>query len=67
MDDLIFDAVSIFMQVLIGFAPEYVGDYVFLIIGYSAACLFVLMVLWCFFRLLSAFAKAVLVWFSRGC
>lgn len=66
MDDLIADAVSIFMQVLMGFAPDYVGDYVFLIIGYSAACLFVLLFLWCILRLLSAFARAVLGWFSRG-
>lgn len=65
MDDLIYDAVSIFTQILQGFAPDYIGDYGFLLAGYIFACLFVLLVLWCILRLLSAFGRAVLTWFGR--
>lgn len=66
MDDLIYDAFSIFFQLLQHFAPDYVGDYGFLMIGYTLAGLFILLVLWSFVHILSIFPNMVLKWFDRG-
>lgn len=66
MDDLIYDAVSIFTQILQKVAPERVGQFEFQLLGYGASCLFVLLTVWMLYKLLSGFAVAALSWLSRG-
>lgn len=66
MDDLIYDASSIFLQILQTLAPEHVGDFEFLLLGYGAACVFVLLTLFCLYKLLSAFGNLILSFISRG-
>lgn len=66
MNDIIYDAFSIFFQLLQYFAPDYVNDSNFLMIGYASACLFVLLTMFCLYKILSAFANVVLGWMSRS-
>lgn len=66
MDDLIYDAVSIFTQILQQFAPERAGEFEFQLLGYGAACGFVLLTIWMLYKLLSGFGNVVLKWMSRG-
>lgn len=66
MENLIEDVVSVFMQVLMGFAPDYVGDYSFLLTGYAFSCLFIVIIIWTFCHILSSSVKAVITWFNRG-
>ena len=66
MDDLIYDAFSIFYQILQLFAPDHIGDTEFLLIGYTFGCVFVVVVLLSIFQIVSAFAKAIVSWFTRG-
>lgn len=67
MDDLLYDAYSIFFQILQSFAPDYVGDYGFLLVGYAFSSAFTLLVIWQIIRMFTAFCKVVLSWFSRRC
>jgi len=67
MTDLIYDAYSIFFQILQLFAPEHAGDTEFLMIGYAFACLFILTLLWTLLQMLSAFSRLVMSWFNKGC
>lgn len=67
MDDLIFDAVSVYTQILQLFAPDRVGTFEFQLTGYIFACLFLTIVIWTFCHILSSFAKTVMNWFNRGC
>lgn len=66
MDDLIYDAVSIFTQILQKFAPDRVDAFEFQLLGYGSACAFVLITMFMLYKLLSAFANCVLAWMSRG-
>lgn len=66
MNDIIYDASSIFMQILQNIAPEHVNDSNFLMIGYASACLFVLLTMFCLYKILSAFVNVVLGWMSRS-
>lgn len=51
MDELIVDIVSIFKQLLMLFAPEYVNDYAFLLSGYIACCGLMVLLCLAFFAL----------------
>lgn len=66
MDDLIYDAYSIFYQVLALVAPDYVGNIEFLLICYTFSCVFIIVIVWAIFKMLTAFANAVVKWFYRG-
>lgn len=66
LDDLIYDAVSIFTQILQKFAPERAGEFEFQLLGYGASCAFVLLTLWMLYKILSAFGNVMLKWLSGG-
>lgn len=66
MDNLIYDAVSIYTQILMQIAPDHIADFEFLLTAYIFASLFVLIVLWSFCRILSSFANSMISWLSRG-
>lgn len=66
MDNLIEDAVSIFMQILMHFAPDRIETFEFQLSGYIFACAFVLLTMWALYKLFSSFATVALQWLSRG-
>lgn len=57
MDELIVDIVSIFRQLLMLIAPDYVNDYAFLLSGYIACCVLMVLLCWAFFVLCSYVVK----------
>lgn len=66
MDDLIYDACSIFMQILMNIAPDHVGTFEFQLACYILSGVFVLLTMWMLYKLVSAAANTVIGWFSRG-
>lgn len=60
MDDLIMDAISIFLQILQGIAPDRAGDFEFLLAAYIFASAFVLLTIWFIYRIVSAFAYSAI-------
>lgn len=66
MDNLIYDAYSIFFQLLQLVAPEHAGDIEFLLIGYTFSCVFLLAVLWAIIQIFVGFSRAVMQFFYRG-
>lgn len=66
MNDLIYDAYSVFFQILQLFAPEHAGDVEFLLIGYTFSCVFLLVVVYAIVQIFMAFARAVLSCFYRS-
>lgn len=65
MDDLITDAVSIFVQILQGIAPAYAGNFEFLLTAYIFASAFVLLTIWLIYRIVAAFAYSALKGLGR--
>lgn len=59
MDKLIYDIVSIFKQLLMLFAPNYINDYAFLLSGYIAICVLMVLLCWSFFNLCGYVVKFV--------
>lgn len=66
MDELISDAVSIFMQVLMQFAPDRINTFEFQLTGYIFASAFILLMCWVMFKLLASFGQAVINWLNKG-
>lgn len=66
MDSLISDAVSIFIQILQGVAPEHAGDFEFLLTAYIFSGIFVLMTIWLIYKIVSSFAYSVIKLLSIG-
>lgn len=66
MDSLIFDAVSIFIQILQGVAPGHAGSFEFLLTAYIFSGAFVLMTVWLIYRIVSSFAYSAIKLISGG-
>lgn len=66
MDELIYDAYSIFFQIMLQVAPDKIDTFEFQLTCYIFAGVFVLIVLWSFCKILSAFANTAIGWLKRG-
>lgn len=69
MEDLIFDCYSVFWQIAVyifGDVQEVQSHYETMLACYIMAGVMLLLVLFALLRIVSAFARMVLTWFSRG-
>lgn len=66
MDNLIYNAFSIFTQLLQHVAPDHAGDFEFLLAGYIMSGIMILLVIFGLVRLCVSVGKSVLQMFYRG-
>lgn len=65
MDDLIADVVSVMLQILQGFAPDYIDRFEFRLAGYVCACVLFIITMIFIYRVCSSMVRLVASWFGR--
>lgn len=66
MEQFVYDIYSIFFQLLQHVAPEYAGEYGFLLACYICAAVSIVITIWVFAHICGSLASACLKFFYRG-
>lgn len=65
MDNLIYDAFSIFTQLALKIAPEYADSIEIQLTAYIFGCVFIMSIVWALLRLACAIPRAILQRFGQ--